>query len=343
LLETETKSKRAESEAISPAADKKGVYIIRWQPPSTLMAFARLLGIVLWIAASSVRSTAQNLIAGGLNVGFSDRAFSGINRSDAEAAFKAYLVSVGRQLGYDLVTHMEMFKSASDFEAAIRGGKLQLSIIPAWDYLTMDIQDFADPYFVAMKEEGILQSYILLTQRSSGFRSFADLRGKSVAVLESTEAYLSMKWMETALLEEKLGRPETFFGRVDKVSKASAAVLPVFFGKYDACVVNRPAFDVMIELNPQVGERLQPVAVSEPLLGAVICLSKSGWISAKHREDTKQALADLNSGLAGQQILTLFRVQKMAPFKPDYLETLRRLKAEHDLLATQAAHARQDR
>jgi ABC-type phosphate/phosphonate transport system substrate-binding protein len=190
-------------------------------------------------------------------------------------------------------------------------------------------------------KKNLLENYLLLAQRASGLKSFADLRGKSVAVLESVDAYLSVKWMETVLLEEKLGRPETFFGRVERVTKPSSAVLPVFFGKHQACVVDRPAFDIMKELNPQVGERLQPVVVSEPLLGAVICLSKSGWMSARQKEDTRQGLADLNTGLAGQQILTLFRVRKMAPFKPEYLESIRKLKTTHDRLSVLAARARQ--
>jgi len=100
-----------------------------------LLSFWAMAGMILLRAAVGVvgtpaGSSAQSLKVGELTVGLSGRVFPGVNRNDAEAALKAYLVSVGRQRGYDLTPHMQFFNSASDFEAAIRGGQLQLSIIP---------------------------------------------------------------------------------------------------------------------------------------------------------------------------------------------------------------------
>jgi ABC-type phosphate/phosphonate transport system substrate-binding protein len=336
----ESESGQAATEAACLAPDGKRKRATHRPLASWVMACVLLLPAAVWVAESPAESSAQNFIASNLTVGFSEQSFAGVNRIDAEAAFKAYLVSVGRQRGYDLAARTQIFQSVSDFEAAIRGSKLQLSIIPSWDYIAMDIQDFADPYFVPVTEDGILESCLLLTQRGSGLNSFADLRGKSVAVLGSADAYMSEKWMETVLSQEKLGTPETFFGRMEKVTKASSAVLPVFFGKNHACVVNQAAFDVMKELNPQVGERLQIAEASEPLLSAVICLSKSGWMSAQHKEDMRLGLAGLPTGQAGQQILTLFRVRRVAPFKPEYLDSMKKLKATHDRFGKQAARVK---
>jgi ABC-type phosphate/phosphonate transport system substrate-binding protein len=315
-----------------------------WQKPArAIIICALLLMAITRIAISPVRLAAQSLTFSDLNVGFSEISFYGVNRNDAEAAFKAYLVNISRQRGYEITARTQVFKSARDFEAAIHEGKLHLSIIPSWDYLTMDIQKSADPYFVAAGNDGIMQTYILLTQRNSGIKSFADLRGKNILVLESMSAFLSAKWMETVLLQEKLGKPENFFGRVEKVAKISNAILPVFFGKQQACVVDLEGFEVMKELNPQLGERLQPVAFSEPLLSAVICLSKSGWINTKHKEDLKSGLVNLKTRPAGQQIMTLFRIKEMESFKPEYLETVKKLKSAHDRMLPQAAQIRQDR
>jgi len=316
---------------------------VNWRNSTLVLICALLVSATSWGIFGQAEAIGQSSFNRELNVAFSELSFAGMNRNDAEAAFKAYLVSMARQRGYDMTARTEVFASASDFEAAIRAGKVHLAIIPSWDYLSMDIQDFVDPYFVAVTDEGIQQRYLLVTPRGSGLNTFAALRGKSIAVLENSNAYLSMRWMETALLKEKLGTPDSFFGRVEKVAKASAAVLPVFFGKYQACVVNQAAFDVMKELNPQIGERLQPVVVSEPLLGDVICLSKSGWASAKYKENTNKGLAEIQTWPAGQQILMLFRIREMSPYKPEYLETVRALRATHDRLAGQLARARQEK
>jgi ABC-type phosphate/phosphonate transport system substrate-binding protein len=306
-------------------------------------ACAFLLQIAVWVAGCAPEANAQKLISGEMTVGFMEKAFSGVNLNDALAAFKIFLGNVSRQRGYDLVVQTQIFDSASGFEKAIRDGKMQLAIIPSWDYLSMDIQNFVDPYFVAVDEKGFLGNYLLLTRRDSGLNSLADLRGKSVAVLQSTYATLSFNWIETTLLQQKIGMPDTFFSLVEKTTKASGAVLPVFFGKYNACVVDQLAFDTMKELNPQVGNQLQILASSEPLLSAVICLTKSGWMSAKHKEDTELALADLHKLPTGQQILTLFRVRGIVPFKPEYLESVKKLKTTRDRLAIQTARVKQEK
>ncbi len=303
---------------------------------SCMAALVLLLPAILWLSAAGPEPPPKKLLSVHLNVGFSHRAFLGVNRNDAEIAFKACLATVGRDRGYDTATRCDVFETAAAFEAAIRKGELHLQIIPTWDYLKMDIQGFTVPYFVPLDEAGILEDYLLLTRRDGGITTLADLRGQSIASLESGNVYSSRPWVETMLLQGGLGRPEDFFGRVDTVSKASLAVLPVFFGKQQACVVDRSAFQVMKELNPQIGQRLRILTSSEPLLGAVFCLQKTGWDSAQQKHDTSEGLADLHNTPAGQQILTLFKVRKLMSFKPEYLESVKRLRAAHDRL-TEAA------
>jgi ABC-type phosphate/phosphonate transport system substrate-binding protein len=308
--------------------------------PIPLITLVLLICVSVCTAIFPSASAAQSLQPGAVSVGFSESYFSGVNRTDAEVAFKAYLISVAREHGYSVTAQTTVFRTTTDFESAIRDGKVQVAIIPSWDFVSMDLTQFADPYLVTAKAR-ILEDCVLLTPRNSGVGTFADLRGKNITILESQDSYISKKWVETVLMGERFGTPETFFGSVTTVSKPSAAILPVFFGKYQASVVSRSAFDVMREMNPQVGQKLEVVAASEPLLAAVICLSKTGWMNAKHREDLEKGLANLGSSQSGQQILTLFRVGKLAPYKPEFLDTVKRLKATHDRLAKQSAHLRQ--
>ncbi|MBI4661313.1 MAG: PhnD/SsuA/transferrin family substrate-binding protein [Verrucomicrobia bacterium] len=298
-----------------------------------------LLAAVL--ARSDPAQTAQSLsnrTQADLTVGFAKKAFAGMNRNDVEASFKAFLVTVGRRRGFDLVVRTLVFEDSLDFEAAIRSAKVHIGIVPSWDYVTMHLSGFADPGFVAVDQQGILSEYLVLARREGGPRSLADLRGQSIVVLESVNTYSSWPWLQTLLLERQFGTPETFFGTVEKVAKPSGAVLPVFFGNHAACIVDRAAFDIMNELNPQIGQRLQVVLVSPPLLDAVICLNRSGWIAPEHREAASLGLAEFDAEPQGQQILALFKVHKFVPFKPEYLDNMRKLRAEYDRLAKPAAH-----
>jgi hypothetical protein len=95
-------------------------------------------------------------------------------------------------------------------------------------------------------------------------------------------------------------------------------------------MVDEPTFEIMKELNPQVGKMLQAVAVSETFADVVICLRDEGWQSERDKSDTIQSLRELHLDPVGQQICTLFKVDRMVPFQETQLETVRKLRAAYD-------------
>ena len=278
------------------------------------------------------RLAGADLIHTTLNVAFTRSNFLNVNRGDAEAAFKVFTATVGQRRGYLIESHTQIFETGSDFEAAIQAGAVDLAIIDTWDFVPMDIQGIVDPKFVSVEQRIVLEDYVLLTRRGSGLKTLADLRAKDVALLETTNTNLSGPWIRTLLAEHRFGDAEVFFHKIEIVNKPSAAVLPVFFGQKHACVVDRSGFDIMNELNPQVGKRLQIIAVSVPYLDTVICIKRTGWISDQYRDDLIEALGELHSEPSGQQILTLFKTNYLIPFKDEYVDSVRELKATYQRL-----------
>lgn len=303
---------------------------------SCVSALVVFLFAVFSLSAADRDPPAEKLRPANLNLGFTQLSFRSVNRNDAETAIEVCFVTIGRNRGYDIEATSEVFDTVPAFEKAIRSGELHIQIIPTWDYLQMDIEGFSEPHFVAVDDGNIMEENVLLARQEEGLTMLADLRGKSVVVLESPTATSSKPWIETVLLNKGLGRPEDFFGRVEIVHKVSRAVLPVFFGKYQACVVDRSAFQIMNELNPQIGRRLQILSASEPLMGTVFCLQKTGWESEQEKREMVDSLTNLHTEPAGQQLLTLFKVRKLVPFKPEYLNSMKRLKAMHDRLTEDA-------
>ena len=262
-------------------------------------------------------------------VGMNRRAFAQVNENDAMAAYKVFCAEIGRKLGYDLTAEMTLFDSHADFAQAIRTGKVMFLPLVTWELLTMGVEDAVDTEFSAVVSGSVAHRWLLLVRRDSGLKSVADLKGKSALLLRNSTAALGNPWIETCLLEQGQGSPEQFFGKLDVVGKPSAAVLPVFFGKAQACIVDQAAFDVMTELNPQVGQELAPVAQSEPMVNGIVCLARLGWSSAKVREDLVRSIGELDRSPPGRQILTLFKCDRLVPFEPAQLDSVRRLFARH--------------
>jgi len=264
-----------------------------------------------------------------LNIGLSRASFPDLNPKDVELSFRVLVEIIARKHGYSSRSVIHIFDRSQEFEAAMKRGEIQVAAVGSWEFSDMDITAAMEPAFVHVEQDKVGLDYVLLTRHEAGMNSLKDLRGKEALVLESSTCRLSTPWLDTLLWDEKLGTREAFFRKLEMVRKPSAAVLPVFFGKSQACVVDRLSFQVMMEMNPQVGRVLQVVATSPPLVSSILCVNRKGWPSDKYREDLVSVLRDLHLGPEGRQILMMFKVARLEPFREDQLGSLRELRAKH--------------
>jgi len=114
------------------------------------------------------------------------------------------------------------------------------------------------------------------------------------------------------------GKVDEFFSVVKHVEKLSGAVLPVFFGQANACLVTQSGFSTMSELNPQIGQKLQTVARSRPLIPALLCFRKD--FNSPQKEHILEAFSELNTSSSGQQILTIFQAEALVEVDAKALE-----------------------
>lgn len=272
-----------------------------------------------------------------LTIGLTRTAFLNVNRNDMEAALKTLAVTIGRRYDYDIEVRTSFYEEAKDFADAVRSGAVRMAVTDSWTYLAMDPGTLgAKPWFVAADSMGVGKVYHLLTRRGSGLDRLADLRGKTLALLEIVNSSLGRPWLEAVLGRDGLGSVSEFFRQTVVVGKPTTAVLPVFFGKSDACLVDASAFAVMSEMNPQVGKALQIIASSEPLVDGLQLLGEAGWEgSERMKQHLIDVLRDLHREPSGQQLLTLFKTVRMVPFEEGCLDAVRALRTVHEQSRTQ--------
>ncbi len=293
------------------------------------------IAIICLIASGAVRSVCAQQPApeqADLNVGFGPTSFINVNAADAKAAFTVFARTVGRGQGYNLNVKVHTYDSERAFVSAVTNHNLHLVVILAWTYLDAHLDRYIEPSFLAIEGGHGPREYMLLVRQDSEYRDIPDLQGKQVILLESTNCEMSRQWLRTRLLERGLGSPGSFFGRVDVEGKATKVLLPVFFGNADACVLSRPVLNTMQELNPQIGRRVRAISESKPLVDAITCLSIDGWEKEFYRTDLAESVKTLHETPEGMQILTLFRVDRLAPFEATMLTETRTLKDTHDRL-----------
>ena len=269
----------------------------------------------------------QDLKSFQVQVGLQNTAFLNVNRSDAEASFKAFTTMAGQRHGYTLDIKIQVFDNAHTFAPVVTNQVIHILVIDVWDYLEINLGDNIEPRFVFARSGGPGEKYLLMTRQDSNFKSLSDLCGKEAVLVRSTNAKMGPKWLESLTREAQLGMPGDFFGKLELVEKPSLAALPVFFGKKQACIITRAGFEVMKELNPQVGRELAPLMVSDELIETIVCINRRDWPTPEGREELLRAIEELQQDPAGQQILRLFKAERALPFRPEHLETMRKLKA----------------
>jgi hypothetical protein len=189
----------------------------------------------------------------------------------------------------------------------------------------------------------ITEEYVVLVHRDSAIGSLADLRERSLIVLENPRMSLATIWLDTFLLQNGMAATDKFFKSTTLVNKLSQVVLPVFFRNSDACLVTRRGFQTMSELNPQAGRQLHILATSQELVPVVFAFRAD--YASPFREQMLVEMRRLPETPAGQQILTLLQTERVEEQPMSCLTAAFELLATHQRLcsAVNNAKAKTDR
>ncbi len=270
-------------------------------------------------------------------MGYSTRLLFDVSRADAEAAVSIWARELGRASGIPGPTMATIYDDLSEMLRQVRAGTLDVVALNSLDYLRAEGGALLEPALVGLKGGRAADRQVLLVHRESGLKTLADLRGRSLAILRSADD-LATVWLDTLLAREGLPRAAEFLGVAREDTRASKALLPVFFRRTDACVVNANAHATAVELNPQLGRDLVTLAESPEFPLGMVCLRAD--LDAGRKQRILESSFRVVTTPAGRQVLTLFRVDDVARFEPGLLDSLERLLREHEGLAGVARKAR---
>lgn len=132
-------------------------------------------------------------------------------------------------------------------------------------------------------------------------------------------------------MRDAVRKPEDFFSSIKEFRRPSQAILPVFFEQADACLTTQQAFDVVSELNPQVSRDLVVLERSPDIASGVLVL-RTG-LEPRVKASLIEVLEKLPADPEGDQILRLFRMNRLIPWRPEYAAGVAALLREHESLA----------
>lgn len=269
-------------------------------------------------------------------VGFTIRAFGGVNENDAMAAVRAWAQAFVTERKIQAITEPAVYRNLSEIEEALSGGSVDAITMTIVEYAKMKSLVADDAVICGVISGSITEEYLLLVNRKSNIRKLSDLKGGMIGILSSQRAALTGIWLDTLLLREGLEPADSFFKRVDTSTKVSNLLIPLFFGKLDAGLVTRRGFDIMVELNPQTGEQLKVLASSEPLVPTAFCFRKN--YNSSIRKQILNEIQRWHLSPAGKQSLTIFQTDSLKEEPIGCLDGAMELIAEHQRLLFEESH-----
>lgn len=288
--------------------------------PRSFLLIVLLLSVTLF-------SSAQAQDKPRLFVGYSVRGMADVDPKDAEAALRVWSQEIGNRFGFHLVTRL--YDSSDQLARDFRDEKLDFVSLPILDYLRLASVFNTMPELGMVRNNSSVMKYLLLAPRDIAKGGLAVLKDQRLAVMNHNQ--LGRLFLNTELLKAGLPESDRLFSSIQEKGKESQAVLAVFFGQAEACLVSETAFKTMEELNPQVGKKLQ-VVLESPGLVDVVGLFHPNFPKSLKETAISGMRGSIKEFERGRQIMILFNVDRMDMIRDDQILPVRKMVSDYNRL-----------
>jgi ABC-type phosphate/phosphonate transport system substrate-binding protein len=261
-------------------------------------------------------------------LGIEAEIIQGQDLKDVESATNIWLTWVGEQWGVKAKStiYNDLDSITDDF---IRG-KIDLIVLTSLDYLKLIHHLNEEPELgpTGVLNGDVCVKYLLIVRKDLNYTHISDLRGKKLAIQAVGD--IERLFVNTLLLRAGLKETPLFFSEVIEKTKPSRAILDVFFGQSDVCVVPENVFNTMIELNPQIGRQTKILAASPAVLPTVTGFRKS--CDPRVKKFILNQVPLLQNSEKGKQLFLMYKIEDIAQIQNTDLDTLRAMVLEYDTL-----------
>jgi phosphonate transport system substrate-binding protein len=259
------------------------------------------------------------------SVAFSKSTFLNVSKDQAQSIAALWTNIVAGKWGS--TSNTRICSTLAEIETDIRSKKIDLVVLLSAEYLELREKVPLEPLFIPTKGKNLYDRLVLVVRKDSGSRSLTDLKGKTLLQQTDLSSDRRSLWLDTLLMRQGVRNPARFFSSAQKMTKPSTSIFAVFFRKADACIVTRRSLRVMAELNPQLSRDLLVLEESPPWPTSIIAVRKG--LPVQHRETIQEVLGTLEQSTQGKQLLTLFRMDSLVSFRPEYLTQMEGLFREN--------------
>ncbi len=258
-----------------------------------------------------------------LVLAFTPRAFYNVDPRDAIGAARVWINNADRKLGNNPETSVMYHTTQSEVESALARNEIDILVAIADEFINLRDKFGLLPVLATDYGKNFYDELLLLVRMDSGISKLEQLRGKSLRIEGGQKGTIPMRWLQSLLEEKTPSSPREFFSNISDFPKASQTIMPVFFGQADACIASHFSFKTMTELNPQLGRKLKVLESSPGFVTGIIAVRKG--VQNHRRDELIEALRNMDEDTKGRQVLTIFRINRLVPFRAEHIVSVERL------------------
>ncbi len=265
-----------------------------------LMVFA-----CAWLAYSSCLNSAENQnVQSPLRLGVYVNSLPDFSLAEIHTTTKLLVEELGQEMGIE--TQVSVYDDIQTLRSDFESGRVNFvgasSLIVAKEF---DPKLLADGFrFVKISDTP--DQILILAQRKYGNVTLKDLRGKRLVLAETDPvAELAIDYFSHVAFNQGY---KTSFIQIPRERKTHQLLLKLFFDQADVTCVYQNAYQIAMELNPQLQEKLQIVAHLEGIpQGTGFFHTETDPV---FREQVIGQVSQFHSTPRGQQLLEIFKADK---------------------------------
>ena len=259
-----------------------------------------------------------------LRLGFTQSVFSARNENDVLAAMKVWMRMLSDENNLKVDDEPVVYSALKLAEAGVRENVIDAITLSIGEHITFQQTLISGPYFRPVVNGKSDLEFVLVCRHQEKSRfTWIDLQGKRLCVHESYDTLESMAWLGFEFARSGMKAPADELGSIEKTPKLSRSVLSVFFSSNDACLTTRSGYEQMVEMNPQIGNKLSIVASSPRIHTSAFCFRRT--LAGEQKEKLWKAVQDLDKSVTGKQVLNVFKADGMRIISNHELNASRKL------------------
>ncbi len=284
-----------------------------------LVFFQKLFFAILFCFAGSNLVKAEQKL---FTLAYLENGLKELKNNDKQVALQLFANELIRGSGVQMT--VKPVRTFPEMQQLISDGKVDYAIFNG--YHLLEHYDFLHDHFVTplltiQRGPSGRENFIIVANKQYMGQQLKDLQGKTLSLHPQ---YLLMKFYLEYLIAKSTGLDILhFFNKIKHTKTASQAVLDVYFGSSDLCIIPKHIFDLTVELNPAIMQKIFIMHQSGKQFLPVLILN------FKHVDNSIRSLINknvsmLNQSARGQQILEMFSLQSVHTVKLEQLQPMQK-------------------